>query len=79
MYYLCRRNKGADQLRRYSAADLYLYFPICRKQVFFMTRLNLFVPVSDQLRALYLGDNDFETFPPEVGRLKSLQIVRLVS
>ena len=32
--------------------------------------------ISDQLRALYLGDNDFETFPPEVGRLKNLQIVR---
>ena len=33
--------------------------------------------ISDSLRALYLGDNDFETFPPEVGRLKNLQIVSI--
>ncbi|KAH3702801.1 hypothetical protein DPMN_077827 [Dreissena polymorpha] len=28
----------------------------------------------DSLRALYLGDNDFETLPPKIGRLKNLQI-----
>lgn len=30
---------------------------------------------SDTLRALYLGDNDFEFLPPEIGKLKNLQIV----
>ena len=27
------------------------------------------------LRALYLGDNEFENFPPEVQHLKNLQVV----
>ncbi|WAR06536.1 RSU1-like protein [Mya arenaria] len=31
----------------------------------------------DSLRALYLGDNDFETIPPEIGRLKNLIILVL--
>lgn len=31
----------------------------------------------DSLRALYLGDNDFETLPPEIGKLKNLQILVL--
>jgi len=30
----------------------------------------------ETLRALYLGDNDFEKIPPEIGHLKNLQIVR---
>lgn len=30
----------------------------------------------ETLRALYLGDNDFEFLPSEVGQLKNLQIVR---
>ncbi|KAG8334556.1 Ras suppressor protein 1 [Homalodisca vitripennis] len=30
----------------------------------------------ETLRALYLGDNDFEVLPPEIGLLKNLQIVR---
>ena len=34
---------------------------------------------ADSLRALYLGDNDFETIPPEIGRLKNLQIVSCLS
>ena len=29
----------------------------------------------ETMRALYLGDNDFEVIPPEIGKLKSLQIV----
>lgn len=29
----------------------------------------------ETLRALYLGDNDFETIPAEIGLLKNLQIV----
>lgn len=29
----------------------------------------------DTLRALYLSDNDFEVLSPEIGQLKSLQIV----
>lgn len=35
-------------------------------------RHNLF---AESLRALYLADNDFEYLPPEVGKLKNLQIV----
>jgi Leucine-rich repeat (LRR) protein len=31
--------------------------------------------ISETLRALYLGDNDFEFLPAEVGQLKNLQIV----
>ena len=30
---------------------------------------------AETLRALYLGDNDFETVPTEIGKLKNLQIV----
>lgn len=29
----------------------------------------------ETLRALYLGDNDFEYLPREIGNLKNLQIV----
>lgn len=29
----------------------------------------------ETLRALYLGDNDFEFIPPGIGNLKNLQIV----
>lgn len=35
----------------------------------------IFYFISDTLRALYLGDNDFEVLPPEIGKLKNLQIV----
>ncbi|XP_046331445.1 ras suppressor protein 1-like [Haliotis cracherodii] len=31
----------------------------------------------DTLRAMYFGDNDFETLPPEIGRLKNLQVLSL--
>ena len=34
---LCSENKGGDQLRGYSTADLLLCFRICKKQVFVMT------------------------------------------
>ena len=34
MYYLCSKNKGADQLRGYREADLRLCFRICKKPVF---------------------------------------------
>ena len=34
MYYLCSKNKGADQLRGYRKADLRLCFRICEKPVF---------------------------------------------
>ena len=34
LYYLCSENKGADQLRGYSTADLRLCFHICKKPVF---------------------------------------------
>lgn len=32
----------------------------------------------ETLRALYLGDNDFEILTPEIGNLKNLQIVSIV-
>ena len=32
---------------------------------------------ADTLRVLYMGDNDFEYIPPEIGRLKNLQIVSI--
>lgn len=31
----------------------------------------------ETLRALYLGDNDFEFLPPEIRNLKNLQIVSI--
>ena len=34
LYYLCGENKGADQLHSYCAADMHLFFHICKKQVF---------------------------------------------
>ena len=34
LYYLCIKNKGADQLRGYREADLRLCFRICKKPVF---------------------------------------------
>ena len=34
MFYLCSKNKGADQLHVNCAADLHLCFGICIKQVF---------------------------------------------
>lgn len=36
----------------------------------------LSVRCSETLRALYLGDNEFEFIPPGLGNLKNLQIVR---
>ncbi|KAM3967197.1 ras suppressor protein 1 [Aphomia sociella] len=33
--------------------------------------------MMESLRALYLGDNDFEYLPPEIGNLKNLQILSL--
>lgn len=33
--------------------------------------------IMDSLRALYLGDNDFEFLPPEIGNLKNLQILSM--
>ena len=31
--------------------------------------------ISETLRALYLGDNDFEVLSPDINNLKNLQIV----
>ena len=33
LYYLCSKNKGADQLRGYRAADLHFCFCVCKKQI----------------------------------------------
>lgn len=42
---------------------------------FYLLTVLFFYFISDTLRALYLGDNDFEVLPPEIGKLKNLQIV----
>ena len=34
LYYLCGKNKGADQLRGYRTADLRLRFHICKNPFF---------------------------------------------
>ena len=34
LYYPCSENEGVDQLRSYCAADLCLYFRVCKKPVF---------------------------------------------
>ena len=34
LYYICNKNKGADQLHSNCAAGLHLCFRICKKQVF---------------------------------------------
>jgi len=41
-----------------------------------LTYVNLYL-LTDTLRALYMGDNDFEVLPDEIGKLKNLQIVSL--
>ena len=33
LYYLCRENKGTDQLHGYPTADLRLCFCICKREV----------------------------------------------
>ena len=40
LYYLCSENKGADQLRGHSEADLRLCFAHMQKAGFLITRLN---------------------------------------
>ena len=39
LYYLCSKNKGADQMCYYSAADLHLCFHICNYAGFLMAQL----------------------------------------
>ena len=42
MYYLCSKNKGANQMHSgYLASDLGLYFRICKKACFLMMRLKM--------------------------------------
>jgi len=36
-----------------------------------------FLSISAPLRALYLGDNEFEVLPPEIKNLVNLQVVNL--
>ena len=41
LYYLCSENKEADQLHSYCAADLHLFFRICKKLVsYYVAPLN---------------------------------------
>ena len=42
LYYPCSEKKGADQLRGNREADLRLFFRICKKPVFLITRLLYF-------------------------------------
>lgn len=49
----------------------YHTMPSCHHVLLNVTLLT----VSDTLRALYLGDNDFETIPPDICKLANLQIV----
>ena len=45
LYYLCSKNKGADQLHTRRAADLRHYFHICKKTTdLLMLRLNCTCP-----------------------------------
>ena len=46
-YNLCGENKGADQLRGYSAADLRLCFRICKKAGFLMTQFKWWIYVDE--------------------------------
>ena len=39
LHYLCRENKGADQLRRYCTADLRLFFSHMQKTGFLTMQL----------------------------------------
>ena len=46
LYYLCKENKGADQLRGYREADLRLCFRICKTLVFSRSSSNNAVMAS---------------------------------
>jgi len=35
--------------------------------------------ILDTIRTLYLSDNDFETFPADIAKLKELQVVSALS
>lgn len=52
---------------------------VCNKKIYLEKNqsniLIIILTITETLRALYLGDNDFEFLPPEVGNLKNLQIV----
>ena len=52
---LCSENKGADQLLGYREAVLRLCFPICKKEVFLITRLNLILYLKFQAVAEQTG------------------------
>lgn len=55
----------------------YLCFA-CKFNILATTCVHTYAPtLSETLRALYLGDNDFEYLPAEIGNLKSLQIVSI--
>ena len=58
---LCSENKGANQLRSYSKADLRLCFRICKKQVFLMKRVKWYIimPVSSSaISPFYMLQSD---------------------
>ena len=50
------------------------FFNDCKQILCKLTYVNLYL-LTDTLRALYMGDNDFEVLPDEIGKLKNLQIV----
>ena len=52
------------------ANNIFIFSWLCR-----LCPAKLLFTFAEQLRALYLGDNDFETLPPEIGELRNLQVV----
>ena len=67
LYYPCSENKGADQLRGYSEADLRLCFRICKKAGFLTTlliwdKIKLMTPFQAELCIVKLSQYMLITF-----------------
>lgn len=67
---------GQDCSRAVSIRDDRLYWSVVAILQLLTYTLSL---LSATLRALYLSDNDFETLPPDIGKLAKLQIVSNLS
>lgn len=59
--------------------DFLVFYSVCMMCICYSsaTCQNYFygAPSLDSIRALYLGDNDFEKLPADFGKLKNLQVV----
>ena len=62
LYYLYSKNKGADQLRIYCAADLRLCFHICKKQVFSQRGSNKYMDCLKKTTVMFLNFRMSENF-----------------